>query len=242
MISVYGIILTFLSFRFVSAFFTDSANSNDNTFTAAAEFPTASPSGTIVISEVQTNGGTGGGQDQLTDRDFIELYNVTAVPINLNGYRLVKRTGSGVPTDTTIIAFNATHEIPAHGYFLWASSESPGFAASISANVTTSQTLATPNNSIALRNGPVDTGTIIDALSWSSTANSLVEGAKFTPDLDASQSMERKALSASTVLSMGIGGVDEFKGNGLDSGNNATDFILRTTSQPQNKNSATEAP
>ena len=73
MISVYGIILTFLSFRFVSAFFTDSANSNDNTFTAAAEFPTASPSGTIVISEVQTNGGTGGGQDQLTDRDFVSV-------------------------------------------------------------------------------------------------------------------------------------------------------------------------
>ena len=38
------------------------------------------------------------------------------------------------------------------------------------------------------------------------------------------------------------GGVDALKGNGFDAGDNATDFILRTASQPQNGSSASETP
>ncbi|WP_274540834.1 lamin tail domain-containing protein, partial [Staphylococcus pseudintermedius] len=49
----------------------------------------------MVISEVQTSGGTG-----KTTNDFIELYNPTNCDIDLNGYRLVKRTASAASDDT----------------------------------------------------------------------------------------------------------------------------------------------
>ena len=39
---------------------------------------------------------------------------------------------------------------------------------------------------------------------------------------------------------MGIGGADEFEGNGYDSDNNASDFVQRTIPQPQNSSSPSE--
>jgi len=39
---------------------------------------------------------------------------------------------------------------------------------------------------------------------------------------------------------MGIGGIDEFEGNGYDSNNNSNDFVQRTTPQPQNSSSQAE--
>jgi hypothetical protein len=41
---------------------------------------------------------------------------------------------------------------------------------------------------------------------------------------------------------MATGGADALKGNGYDSGNNANDFVQRTTRDPQNASSATEKP
>ncbi|MBI4037481.1 signal peptidase I [Candidatus Curtissbacteria bacterium] len=222
------------------AYFSDTEQSINNTFTAAASFPSI-VADHIVISEVQTNGGTGGGPEKLTDKDFIELYNPTSSAINLAGYRLVKRVGSGVPTDDNIFTFTSSHSIPARGFFLWASSESPGFATSIGADVTSSQIIATANNSIAVRQGSLDSGPIIDALSWASVSGSLTEGTRFSSNLDDNQSMERKAKSTSTVSSMGSGGADEFKGNGFDNNDNETDFLLRPISQPQNSSSLTES-
>lgn len=237
---LFTVVVAFVSFQTTYALFSDTATSTNNVFSAASEFPPQTDH--IVISEVQTTGGTGGGQDNLTDRDFIELYNPTNSAINLNGYRLIKRAGSGTPTDSNIIVFNSQHSIPPHGYFLWASSGSPGWAASIGADVTTTQTLAIPNNSVALKFGTLETGTIIDALSWSSISDSLVEGTRFTPDLGVNQSMERKALASSNATTMSIGGSDELKGNGYDTNNNSTDFILRSLSQPQNSTSSAETP
>ncbi|MDP3998524.1 MAG: lamin tail domain-containing protein [bacterium] len=185
----------------------------------------------IVISEVQITGGSGN-----TNNDFIELYNPTVSSVNLNGYRLVRRTGSS-PNDTSVFVFNSSHSIPAHGFFLWANS---GFASSIGADVSTTDVLAA-SNSIALRLGSLDTGTIIDALSWNSASQSLKEGTEFSPDPGANQSMERKAYSTSDSISM-TSGSDVLKGNSYDSENNINDFVLRTPSQPQNTLSTTEIP
>lgn len=231
LIVVYGIILSLLTFRFIHAFFTDSANSSENTFTAAAEFP-SDVADHIVISEVQT--ATSGASTS----DFIELYNPTSSVVSLNGHRLVKRTNGGT-IDTQIKAFGASDNIPAHGFYVWASSDG-GYAAQIGADTSTSENIA-DDNSIALRNGLVDTGIIVDAVGWGTpTGNPLTEGTALS-DIPSGQSIERKASSLSDATSMTSGG-DVNKGNGFDENNNATDFIVRTTPQPQNNGSTIETP
>src|SRR5687767_3966688 len=95
----WGLFITFLGifgYKTVYGLFFDTANSTTNTFAAAAVFPTATPTPIpvgiathLVISEVQITGGSGD-----ADHDFIELYNPTNSAIDLNGHRLVKRTGN----------------------------------------------------------------------------------------------------------------------------------------------------
>lgn len=187
----------------------------------------------IVISEVQIDGGTGD-----ADHDFIELYNPMNTQIDLIGHRLVSRTGNS-SSDNLIKSFTGSTIIPAHGFYLWASSNDDAYPGSINANTSTTDQL-TNSMSIALRNGPDNTGTIIDALSWNN-GSTIGEGTNASPPGD-NQSLERKALSTSAASAMGIGGADEFKGNGYDADNNATDFVLRSVSQPQNSSSPAEAP
>ena len=233
------------------AYFSDTETSTGNVFTASSVFPsptpTPGPSPTpsptpspspvgianhVVISEVQINGGPGD-----ADHDFIEFYNPTNSAFDLNGHRLVRRTGNS-SNDDTIKSWTSSTLIPAHGFYLWANNSESDFPSSIGADTSTSLDL-TSSHSIALRNGPEDTGTIVDALSWND-GSTFGEGDEFDPDPGADQSIERKALSTSDATSMTTGS-DVLKGNGFDTGNNATDFILRSLSQPQNTSSPTEA-
>ncbi len=225
------IILIFGGFYFVggtASYFSDTSTSTNNTFSASSIFTNH-----VVISEVQVTGGPGE-----ADNDFVELYNPTSIPFNLNGHRLVKRTGSAV--DSTIKSWTSTAIIPAHGYYLWATTDD-GFNIVLGADAATAENIAA-NNSIALRFGSENTGTIVDALSWHSSTSSLVEGTEFGTNPGPNESIERRALSTSTAVSMAISGSDEFKGNGFDSNDNSADFILRSVSQPQNSSSATETP
>lgn len=215
------------------AYFSDTEQSNNNTFTASAIFPQPIANH-IVISEVQIDGGPTN-----TTHDFIELYNPTNSPLDLNGHRLIKRPGNS-PNDTTIKSWTSSTIIQAHGFYLWASSNDQDSPFIAIADTTTTESLGA-DTSIALRNGPENTGALVDVLSWND-GSTLVEGNEFDPDPGINQSMERKALSSSTASSMAISGTDEFKGNGFDSNDNATDFVLRAVSQPQNTSSATESP
>src|SRR6187402_887607 len=70
----------------------------------------------LIISAVQITGGTG-----KTHEDFIELYNPTDQPFDLNGHRLVKRTSTGI-TDTTVKEWNEETIVQAHHFYLWANS------------------------------------------------------------------------------------------------------------------------
>src|SRR3989344_5564543 len=199
------IFMTIFVIESTFAFYGDSGISANNIFTAAEVFPSTTPTPTptpdlsgiadhIVISEVQiaTSGAT--------TSDFVEFYNPTSSAVNLDPFRLVKRTSSGV-TDDNIAA----------------------------------------SNSIALINGDLNTGTIIDAVGLGSPGGTpLTEGTTAVNPGD-DQSLERKALSSSDATSM-TSGADVSKGNGFDAGNNSTDFILRTLSQPQNSTSTAEIP
>lgn len=229
---IFTAIIGFLSYKSTFALFSDTTTSTNNVFSTAAEFPPQTNH--VVISEVQVKGALH------AEDDFVELYNPTGTQFNLSGHRLVKRLKNS-SVDVTLKSWTSDAFIPAHGFYLWANSDH-GFAASINADTSTTLSI-TKDNSIALRLGAENTGTTIDALSWDSSINSLKEGTEFgTSNPSDNQSIERKALSTSTASTMAIGGADEFKGNGYDTNNNATDFVLRTVSQPQNSSSGTEIP
>ncbi|MBI4130455.1 hypothetical protein HY468_04015, partial [Candidatus Roizmanbacteria bacterium] len=156
----------------------------------------------------------------------IELYNPTASPIDLSTYRLVKRTSSGT-SDVGIAAFQSGDIISAHGFFLWCNNN---IDATLNCERNTSETIAN-NNSIGLRDGALDSGTLIDAVTLGTVANPLGEGTPIASPPDANQSIERKP-----------GESDPTGGNGEDTDNNSADFALRTTAEPQNAASATETP
>jgi hypothetical protein len=258
---VFLTLLSLTSFKTTLGFFSDSESSSENILTAASSFaspsispsaspisspspspsvsttPSPSPSPTpsnianhVVISEVQIRGAN-------ANQDFVELYNPTNLPLSLNGWQIQRKAVNGVITSLVLIG--SGNIIPAHGFFLWSNNEGT-FETDIGADVSNGNNLS-PNNSIALEDS---SDVIVDQLGWGNGTTQYLEGSLFTtnPDVNANQSLERKALSTSTSVTMGVGGVDEFKGNGFDADNNPTDFLLRSISQPQNSGSATESP
>jgi predicted extracellular nuclease len=168
-----------------------------------------SASSTIVISEVQIEGVS-------SSDDFIELYNPTDNDIDLSDYRLVKRSESGT-SDSSIKAFGSGDTIPAHGYYLWANS---GGSYTDIANSTTGSVISA-NNGIALRIGDMDTGAIVDSVGWGSAANVFVETSPFAENPGTGSSLERV---------------------GDDTDNNSVDFHLREVSDPQGSLSESPTP
>lgn len=181
----------------------------------------------VVISEIMV-GKSGVGN---ADNEFIELYNPTNSDVNLLGWRLRRRAGS---TDANLIA-SMSGIVPSHGFFLITSPESSSSSSADLLYSTASRIAA--NNGVFLYS---DAGTtLVDLVGMgSSTASETATVDNPSPDT----SIERKAKSASTSLTMAIGGTDEFEGNGEDTGNNANDFVTRNIPQPQNSLSSIEPP
>lgn len=181
----------------------------------------------LVISEVQIEGAS-------PSADFVELYNPTSSDVNLSTFRLVKRTSTGA-SDTNIVDFNSSDIIESHSFLLWCFTD---ISSNLGCDKHSGDNISN-NNSIALRDGVANTGTIIDAVTIGVALHTLGEGAPpSTPS--AGQSIERKANDSSDSTSMGSGGPDEFAGNGEDTNNNSVDFVLRNVPQPQNSSSAVE--
>jgi len=135
----------------------------------------------IVIAEVQITGGTG-----KANNDFIKLLNPTGSGIDLSGWKLRKRTQPG--GESSIRVFPEGSMIEAGGYFIWANSDD-GFAESVHANVSSTQTLAS-NNSIALFDNK---GAVIDALAWGSGhTNPFVEGSPYPENPAGGEVLKRK--------------------------------------------------
>lgn len=131
----------------------------------------------VLISAVQITGGTG-----KTQEDFIELFNPTDEPFDLNGHRIVKRTASGT-SDTLIKNWTTSTIVPPHHFYLWANS---GFTSITQIPDTTSGGTLADNNGIALREGENDAGEIIDSLSWGSTANGFLSSGLGNPSANES--------------------------------------------------------
>jgi gliding motility-associated-like protein len=187
----------------------------------------------IVISEVYGGGGNGG---SVYKNDFIELYNPTLSPVDLTGWSVQYAAATGTSWQVTTLSGS----IPARGYYLV--QEAAG------ASGTTN--LPTPDktggiamaagagkvllaNVSAVQTGAKPTGiTIIDFVGFGATANAF-EGTNPTPVPSATVSVERKASASSDAISLGIGGSEEFNGNGFDSDDNGFDFVSKLPT-PQN--------
>ncbi|TSC85347.1 MAG: Ig-like domain-containing protein, partial [Microgenomates group bacterium Gr01-1014_16] len=161
----------------------------------------------LVISEIQTSGGTGHTFDE-----FVELYNPTGSTVDLAGMKLAKKTAGGAQSD---LVASLSGAVAANHFFLIA----PVDFASISA--TPDVTYATESASVANDNTVVlydtDGTSIVDLVGMGSATAS--ESAT-TANPAAGKSKERKAMPSSTKDTMMIGGSDELAGNGQDSDNN----------------------
>lgn len=172
------------------------SDNNANGTNAAPAAPSGSseqsaqnqPNMRILIAGVQITGGTG-----KTDNDFVKIFNPSAISFNLKGYRLIKRTKTGV-TDTSLKSWISDTFIPAGGFYIWANSSLAGTTPA--PDTMTTGSLAA-DNGVAIRQGPEDTGTIIDAVAWGGAQNIFIEGNVFPANPGANQILSRKSSGGS---------------------------------------------
>jgi large repetitive protein len=187
----------------------------------------------VVISEVAVAGPAG------SNDEFVELYNPTDRDLDLSGWRVQYKSGTGASFSGITLA--AGTRIKAFSYFLIARTEYVGPAAD---RVHSSFSLSGLDAGGHVRIGPgamtsaVDDPLQVDKLGYGG-ANA-PEGTAIAGLPPANGSYERKAGPDSTDESMGPGGADELKGNSQDTNVNAEDFIIRTVRQPQNSQSPAE--
>jgi uncharacterized repeat protein (TIGR01451 family) len=178
--------------------------------------PVANP-GDVVISEFRFRGPSG------ANDEFIELYNRTTAPIDISGYKIFRSNNAGTTTLTATI--NASVSLgPGCHYLLTNSNASGPYSGSVAGDQTYS-TGITDDGGIALTipGGTATTG-IIDQVGLSA-GSAYKEGTTLAPlTTNVNQSYERKPGGAF--------------GNGTDTNNNASDFLLNAaSSNPQNLSS-----
>lgn len=186
----------------------------------------AAPATHLVISEIQTTGGTG-----YTTDEFVELYNPTESDMNLSGWKLAKKTASG---KEYVLADNFGDKvIKSHSFFLivhpagYLGETQPDFYYTTTNSISDNNTVILYDNS----------GLVVDKVGFGTTID--FEG-EATSNPSAKKSIERKAKSDSTVETMIEGGGHYFLGNSEDTDNNKQDFIIRSVSEPQNSQSEQE--
>jgi len=193
----------------------------------------------LVISEVYGGGGNSGAT---LKSDFIELYNPSNATISVDGWSVQYASANGTSWAVTTLAGS----VAASGYYLIKQADGAGGTV----NLPTPDRLGTiamagasgkvllVNTAIALTGVNPSNVNIIDKLGYGNTNG--FETAATGSTLTSTTSAERKALSNSTTLTMASSGIDALKGNGYDSDNNNTDFIIRTGPDPQNSASNLE--
>lgn len=186
----------------------------------------------VVISEVYGGGGNSGA---VYKNDFIELYNPSDAAVDLTGWSVQYASATGTTWQVTPL----TGSIPAKSFYLIQQAAgsggttnlpTPDAIGTIALSGTTGKVIL--SNSITALTGANPAGAVvIDKVGFGPTATGFETTVAAV--LSNTTALERKASAASTVATMGVGGLEEFNGNGYDTDNNSTDFIV-TTPNPQN--------
>ncbi len=151
----------------------------------------------VLIAAIQVAGTASG-------NDFVRIFNPLPDPVDVTAWRLRKRSSTG--TDYSLKEFPKGSILVGGGYFTWANSAN-GFAGSINADVSSSETISA-DNSVALVDA---SGTVISAVAWGKGANQYEEGSPYPANPTANQVLLRRSVS----------------GMPADNGDNATDFGLQ---------------
>jgi hypothetical protein len=184
----------------------------------------------IVFSEIQIGkSGTGHADDE-----FIELYNPTLNEIPIDGWQIKRKTANQTTAPTFLVGL--TGNIKPHGYKLIAHANYVSIP--VMADIFYSSGSIAPDNTLFLYDNI--NADPVDKVGYGTAGDKETADAPSPPVTTAGKSIERKANANSTFDSMKSGGYDEFSGNGQDSGNNAEDFIIRDSPDPQNSNSVPE--
>ncbi|MDM7925249.1 MAG: lamin tail domain-containing protein [bacterium] len=188
------------------------------------------PAGHPVISEIRYRQHSG------KNEEFVELYNPTPRAVDLSGWSLAYKKKTGGNWDVKVV-FRRGHSLRPGGYFLWGGAEvtaSPDSAESGASGVG----LGNSGGNIALRD---PSGRDVDRVAWE--GGDSPEGRPAAGKNVEGGSLERKAHAASTDPSMSPGGTDASRGNGFDTDDNETDFVLHNhfnETNPQNSASPAE--
>ncbi len=163
------------------------------------------PTSTVLVSEVMTGGAS-------ASDEFAEITNAGSVPIDLTGHELVYATSTG--STVTRKAAWSTPTILEPGRHLLVANGSGIHAAAADASY--SGGFAASGGAVVLR--PIG-GEPLDAVGWGDASSAFVEGAP-APAPASGSSIERTPGGS--------------LGNGTDTNDNLSDFVVRTPPFPQN--------
>ncbi|MDQ6652871.1 MAG: lamin tail domain-containing protein [Acidobacteriota bacterium] len=191
------------------------AKSDNTIITSRVAAITVEPrSGQMLISEFRTRGPNGSADE------FVEIYNPTTSTINIGGLKIRASNNTGNVSDRAAITVGTTLGSGCH-YLVANNTSTTGYSGSVPANQTY-KTGITDDGGIAVTG--TDGTTIIDSVGTSS-GSAYKEGGPLKPlTANANQSYERQPGGAG--------------GNGTDTNNNTSDFMLTPSSNPQNLSSA----
>ncbi|MDQ3179126.1 MAG: lamin tail domain-containing protein, partial [Acidobacteriota bacterium] len=176
----------------------------------------------IVISQFQVTGDTPGNP---SNDEFIELHNISSNGVDLNGYRLVYRSATGT-NDVAFVAWSTGTMIPAGGYYLIAATSYNGATTpNITYNPTTCMcSMSASGGGLAIRNGALNTGVIIDSVGYGTATNAFIETAPATAAPTTGDNSKARLTNGCQ-----------------DTDNNSNDFATLTPSAPRNASSSPNA-
>ena len=200
----------------------------------------------VVISEVYGGGGNSG---STWKNDFVELYNPTNARITMTNWSVQYASYSGSFSALNVHVFSGV--IQPKSFFLIQESQGSGGSKDLpTPDATGTLALSYQQGKVALSSGttPVTGPTnpsVVDFVGYGNTPGtsaSMFEGSGPVPTLSNTTSAERKASASSTAATLGSGGSEEKSGNGLDTNDNANDFVVQQNVNPQNSASPKEPP